>query len=140
MTRIKLELPSRFHFTTTLTVRVTDLNYGNHLGNDALLGMIHEARVQFLRAMGYSELELEGGGILMSDCAIVYKAQGHLGDALSIQVAVGDFSRVGCDLYYLLKKSDGTELARAKTGIVFFDYEKGIVRAVPEAFQRRLLD
>jgi hypothetical protein len=45
MPRLKLELPAGFPFRTTLTVRVTDLNYGNHLGNDALLGLLHEARV-----------------------------------------------------------------------------------------------
>jgi len=137
MTRIKLDLPPRFHFTTTLTVRVTDVNYGNHLGNDALLGLIHEARVRFLASLGYSEKEVEGVGILMSDCAIVYKAQGFLGDELTIDVTVVEFSRVGCDLFYLVKKADGSELARAKTGIIFFNYVQGAVCPVPAAFAGR---
>lgn len=137
MARIKLELPSAFPFRTTLTVRVTDLNYGDHLGNDALLGMIHEARVRFLRDLGYTEKDIEGVGILMSDCAIVYKAQGLLGDEITVDVAVGDFSRTGCDLFYLLTKADGTELSRAKTGIVFYDYTLGSVRPVPQGFLKR---
>ena len=33
MGRVKLELPETFSFSTELTVRVTDLNYGGHLGN-----------------------------------------------------------------------------------------------------------
>jgi acyl-CoA thioesterase FadM len=138
MARIKLELPTYFTFRTTLTVRVTDLNYGNHLGNDALLGLIHEARVRFLAALGYSERDVEGVGILMADCAIVYKAQGQLGDALTVAVAAGEFGRVGCDLFYLLTRADGTELARAKTGIVFFDYQEQAVRPVPAGFRARL--
>jgi acyl-CoA thioesterase FadM len=138
MARIKLELPTEFTFRTTLTVRVTDLNYGNHLGNDALLGLIHEARVRFLAALGYSELDVEGVGILMADCAIIYKAQGQLGDALTVAVAVGEFGRVGCDLFYLLTRADGTELARAKTGIVFFDYQEQAIRPVPAGFRGRL--
>ena len=60
MPRIRLELPDRFHFRTSLTVRVTDLNYGRHLGNDAVLGLLHEARVRFLRSLGYAELDVEG--------------------------------------------------------------------------------
>jgi hypothetical protein len=50
---------------------------------------------------------------------VISKAQGFLGEELSIYLAVGDFSRVGCDLFYQRKKADGSELARAKTGIVF---------------------
>jgi acyl-CoA thioesterase FadM len=137
MVRIQLELPAEFCFRTSLTVRVTDLNYGNHLGNDAVLGMVHEARVRWFASMGYSELEVEGVGILMADCAIVYKSQGFLGERLTVAVAVGTFSRTGCDLFYRLTKADGTELARAKTGIVFFDYQAQTVRAVPEGFRNR---
>lgn len=138
MARIKLDLPEAFPYRTTLTVRVTDLNYGNHLGNDALLGMVHEARVRFLAAMGYSELDVEGVGLLMADCAIVYKAQGHLGERLDIAVAAGDFTRTGCDFFYLLEKADGQEVARARTGLVFFDYATQSVRPVPGAFRARV--
>ena len=137
MARIKLELPPAFLFRTTLTIRVTDLNYGDHLGNDALLGMIHEARVRFLRSMGYSEKDVEGVGTLMSDCAIIYTTQGLLGEEITFEIAVGDISRVGCDLVYRMTKADGTELARAKTGIVFYDYALGKVRPVPKGFLNR---
>ena len=137
MARIKLDLPASFPFCTTLTVRVTDLNYGGHLGNDALLGMIHEARVRFLAAMGYSEHDVEGVGMLMSDCAIVYKAQGFLGECLTVAVAAGEFSRVGCDLFFRLEKADGVELARAKTGLVFYDHGSQSVRPVPAGFRHK---
>jgi acyl-CoA thioesterase FadM len=137
MARIRLDLPPSFPFRTALTVRVTDLNYGGHLGNDALLGLIHEARVQFLASLGYTEQDVDGVGMLMSDCAIVYKAQGFLGERVTVAVAAGEFSRVGCDLFYRLDKEDGTELARAKTGLVFFDYQAQAVRPVPEGFRAR---
>jgi acyl-CoA thioesterase FadM len=137
MARIRLELPSSFPFHTSLEVRVTDLNYGNHLGNDALLGLIHEARVRFLASLGWTEHSVEGVGILMADCAIVYRLQGRLGDRLEVAVAAGEFSRSGCDLFYLLTR-DGGELARAKTGIVFYDYAAEAVRPVPAGFRARL--
>lgn len=138
MARIRLELPERLPFETRLRVRVTDLNYGNHLGNDALLGLIHEARVRFLGSLGHSELDICGVGILMADCAIVYRAQGMLGDELTVRVGAGDFTRTGCDLFYLLLKADGSELARAKTGIVFYDYAAGTVRPVPGGFREQM--
>jgi acyl-CoA thioesterase FadM len=138
MARIKLDLPEEFPYRTALTVRVTDLNYGGHLGNDALLGMIHEARVRFLASLGYSELDVEGVGLLMGDCAIVYRSQAFLGDRLDIAVAVGGFARVSCEFTYLLETAGGREVARARTGLVFFDYASQTVRPVPAAFRARI--
>jgi acyl-CoA thioesterase FadM len=152
MARIKLQLPDAFPFRTELAVRVTDLNYGGHLGNDAVLGLLHEARVRFLAALGFTELDAEGKrdgagpgtpepgriGLLMADCAIVYKAQGFLGDRLIVAVAAGEWSRVGCDLFYRITRADGAELVRAKTAMVCFDYAAQAVREVPEAFRLAL--
>jgi len=136
--RIKLQLPDEFVFSMEIPVRVTDLNYGNHLGNDAVLSLAHEARVQFLSGMGYSESDIEGAGIIMSDAVIVYKSQAFLGDLLQIDIAVDDFSRRGCDLLYRVsKKETGDEIARVKTGIVFFDYSRSKTVSVPESFRKR---
>ena len=74
MARIEINLPETFLFSTELKVRVTDLNYGNHVGNDNILGLIHEARMQFYRSLGFkNELSFEGSiGQVISDAAIVY--------------------------------------------------------------------
>ncbi|NDG84238.1 MAG: thioesterase, partial [Proteobacteria bacterium] len=60
MPRIKIDLPERFAFSTELSLRITDINYGGHLGNDAVLGLVHEARVRFLKHHGFSETEIGG--------------------------------------------------------------------------------
>ena len=73
MARIHLNLPAHFPFCAELRVRITDVNYGGHMGNDALLGLLHEARVQFLAHYGLSELDIGGLGIIMADSVIVYK-------------------------------------------------------------------
>jgi acyl-CoA thioesterase FadM len=133
MARIKLSLPENFSFSTQLPVRITDINYGNHLGNDAVLGLLHEARMQFLNAAGYSELDLAGVGLIMADVAIEFKAEAFYGDVVTAFVAAGDFSKIGFDLYYKLVKSETeTVVAVAKTGMVCFDYKKRKVAAVPD--------
>lgn len=139
MARIKIPLPDEFVFAIEVRVRISDINYGGHLGNDAVLSLLHEARLQFLRANGYSEMDVEGVGIIMSDAAVVYKSQAFHGDVLKVQVAVQDFNPRGCDLVYRVTQSDGgREVARAKTGIVFFDYGTGRVASLPEAFRKRM--
>lgn len=134
MARIKVDLPEQFAFSTTIPVRITDLNYGKHVGNDTILSMIHEARVQYLKQLGYGELDLAGVGLIMSDVAIEFKSELFYGDEVIVAVAAGDFTKVSFDLYYKLEKRSGdiTQLvAVAKTGMVTYDYGKKKVAAVP---------
>ena len=139
MARIKINLPDKFIFSTEIPIRINDINYGGHLGNDSILSIVHEARVRFLNKFGYSELDVEGCGIIMSDSAIVYKSEGHYGDVLKIEVTVDDFGKFGCDfIYRISNKETSKEIARAKTGIVFFDYEKKKMVEVPEKFKKAL--
>lgn len=139
MARIQLPMPDSYLFSTEMTVRVSDVNYGGHLGNDAVLSMIHEARVRFLRHYDYTEATIEGVGLIMTDTAIIYRTEGFHGDTVRVDVTVDDFNKHGCDFYYLLtNKQRGVELARAKTGIVFFDYETRKVVDAPSAFRQRL--
>lgn len=136
MARIKLDLPKHFPFVTELRVRITDVNYGGHMGNDSLLGLLHEARVRFLKHCGFSELNICGLGIIMADSVILYKSEAFPGETLEIAVTVADFNQYGCDFVYRVsEKSSGREVARAKTGIVFFDYAQRVVQHVPPAFR-----
>ncbi|MET4161440.1 thioesterase [Marinobacterium iners] len=140
MARIKLDMPDNYLFSTELCVRISDINYGGHMGNDAVLSMVHEARLRFLKHYHYAEFDVEGAGIIMTDSAIVYKAESFHGDRVQVDVTVADFNKYGCDLYYLLSNKDtAVEIAHAKTGIVFFDYTDRKVVAVPEGFRNKML-
>ncbi len=136
MGRVKLELPDSFGFTTEIIVRIDDINYGGHLGNDSILSLVHEARVRFLKNVGFTEADIDGVGLIMTDVVIVYKSEGFYADVLKIEVAVSDLGKVGCDFVFKLSnKETGNEVARAKTGIVFFDYEHRKIVEVPEKFR-----
>jgi acyl-CoA thioesterase FadM len=139
MARIKIGLPEKFIFKTEIPIRITDINYGGHLGNDSLLSLIHEARVRFLNHLGYSESNVEGSGIIMIDAGVQYKSEGFYGDELLVEVAVNDFSGIGCDfIYRVTNKNTLKEIALAKTGIVFFNYEKRKTAPVPELFKKKI--
>lgn len=134
--RIKLDLPQIFPFQTTIEVRIDDINYGNHLSNDAYLKYMHEARMRFFNHYGLSEMDIGGASVIMGDTAIVYKAECFYGDKLSIAVAATDFSSRSFNLYYrFLKQKDTTLVAEAKTSMVCFDYQNRKTLAVPESFK-----
>jgi len=137
MARIKLELPENYLFKCEIPVRITDINYGGHLGNDAMLSIIHEARLQFLNHFNFTELDVGGCSIIMADVAIVYKAEVFYGMKLLVEIAVTDIAGRSCDVVYKLSDSSThKEVARAKTGIVFFDYQARKTCEMPEGFKK----
>jgi acyl-CoA thioesterase FadM len=139
MSRITIDLPESFTFSTDIPLRITDINYGNHLGNDAVLALVHEARVRFLQSHGFSEIDIAGSSIIMSDAAIVFKSQGSYGQTVRIEIALVDPGPLSCDFLYKLSDAEtGTEIARVKTGIVFFDYTTKRPVRMPEAFKQLL--
>lgn len=141
MSRIKIDLPANLNFQTSIPVRITDLNYGGHVGNDAILSLIHEARMQFLKNIGYSELEFSGLGLIMTDAGIEFKNELFYGDTVFASVGCANLSKVSFDIFYKLEKkvNDSSQLvATAKTGMVCYDYAKKKVSSIPEEARRKL--
>jgi acyl-CoA thioester hydrolase len=134
MARIKLELPDKFGFQTKIAVRISDLNYGNHLANHVYLELMQEARMQYLAQFGYSEKDLAGVGVIMGDTAIVYKQECFYGDVLTIEVVASDFGVRSFDLLYRFSKQDGSLVCEAKTGMVCYNYEIRKTVNVPAEF------
>ncbi len=138
MERVRISIPEDLPFFIEEKVRVSDLNYGNHLGNDAVLSLLHEGRMQFLNSFGWDEMDLAGVGLIMADSAIEYKSEGFLGDRLKIFVGFGRKSPVGFDLLYRIEKRDGQLVAKAKTGMICFDYDKRKIVSLPEEVTEKI--
>lgn len=135
MARIKIDIPEKIMATLLIPVRIADINYGNHVGNDAFVSIIHEARMQWLKQYDYTELNMEGIGLIMSDLAIEFKSESFYGDVIEVKLGAGEISRVGFELYYRLfakRNDENILLANAKTGMVCYDYEAKKVAPIPE--------
>ena len=138
MARVIIELPEHFLFTTDIPIYIGHINYGHHLDNAALIGLLSEARVRFFKPLGYTELDVEGVGIVVADAAMQYKSEAFHGETLVFQIAPADFNKYGCDLMWRASdKASGREVARGKTGILFFDYTARRPAPVPEGFRQR---
>ena len=141
MARVKLHLPQNFIFSTEIAVRIGDINYGGHLGNDSVLSLVHEARIRFLSKYGFSEKDVDGVGLIMCDVIIVYKSESFYGDNLLVKVTLADFTYTGCDFLYRLSNNEtDKEVARAKTGIVFYDYHNRKIVPIPRKFNDSFLN
>lgn len=136
MSRIVIELPDHFTYQTEIPVRITDINYGNHLGHDSFLSLLHEARVRMLADHGFSEIDIGGCGIIMADTGIVFKSEVFYPATLSFELAVTNCTRSSFDVFYrVTQATGGSAVAEAKTGMVCFDYERKRPARMPEAFR-----
>ena len=138
MASLKIELPARWAFSTEIPVRITDVNYGGHVGNDSLVGIVHEARVRWLKHLGWTEMLAPPVGLIMVDLAVRYKHEALHGDILTVQLACGEISEHGFSLVYKVAKSGDREVARAWTKLVYFDYAARKLASAPPEFAARL--
>ena len=139
MARIHIRLPSHFAFSTDIALYQSHLNYGGHLDNALLLTLVSEARVRFLKSLGYTELNIEGVGVLVSDAALQYRSEAFHGEVMVVRMGATDLSRKGFDLVWVMtEQSTQREVARGKTGIVFYDYAARAVVPMPDAFREKL--
>lgn len=141
MARIKITFPEHFNFSCQIPVRITDINYGGHVGNDTILTIVHEARMQFLKSLGYTEMNFGGKGMIMADAAIEFKNELFYGDNVMVSVAVSEISKIGFDLIYKMENASETSnkiVASAKTGMICYDYDIKKIIPIPEEALNKL--
>ncbi|MCD6090101.1 MAG: thioesterase family protein [Bacteroidales bacterium] len=123
-------------FSAKYTVGIGDINYGGHLGNDKALIIFHDARIQFLKHHGLSELNIgESKGIIMVDAQIKYLHQVSLHDELAIEIEIEIENTKKFVVHYLVNNvKSQKEVISGSTGMLCFDYADQKVKQLPESF------
>ncbi len=125
---------------TSFTIRVGDINYGGHMGNDKALLLFQDARIRFLEMLGYSEKSLgDGIGIIMTEAHIYYLKEIFLHDMLLASVEISDITTASFILNYkFIRESDQKEVVNGSTKILAFNYESGRVARIPQDFLEKI--
>lgn len=136
MSRITLDFPAPAIYSHPLRLRIDDINYGQHLGHDTLVSLLHDARCGWLASHGLTELTVDGEslGWVVAELVVNYRAEAFYADELEVELAIGEIGSKGAEIYHRLVRKDGVEIAVAKVGVVFFDYVARKAAAVPENF------
>jgi acyl-CoA thioester hydrolase len=142
MARIHIDLPERFNFTAKIPIRIGDINRAWHLSHVNMVAIMEEARAQYMVKCGFED-EVQNvkhqTGFILGDLGVVFKRQGFYGQILEVEIAAVDFQEKSFDLVYRVKDSaSGKELARAKTGVLVFDYETQKVVPITEELKNKL--
>lgn len=130
-----------FQYETEVPVRITDINYGNHLGNDSFVSVLHEARVRFLDSIGYSELKFGKVSLIMVDLYIKYKQEVFYPDILQVKIGISNLNKCSFDIIYkITSKKTGKVAVAAKTSMASFDYDARRLVKLPQDFTERYKD
>lgn len=141
MPRIKINIPESTIAKISIPIRISDINYGNHVGNDSFVSIVHEARMQWLQQHNFSELDINGTALIMSGLSLEFKNEAFYGDILDIGLAAGEISTFGFELFYRLTTTRSNKnilIANAKTDMVCFDYSNKKPMKVPEVLSKIL--
>lgn len=127
----------RFQFSIPLTVRVSDLNYGNHVGYQNFFSYFQEARIAYLGQFGYSEMNIEGCGMIVGEANCKYKQELFLNDRIDIACCIKEIkSKLFIMRYQIIK--DGAPCAEGFTKNLCYDYQDKRVVRLPKAFVEKI--
>ncbi|MBT3585059.1 MAG: acyl-CoA thioesterase [Halobacteriovoraceae bacterium] len=136
MARIKLTLPEKKLFETVLPIQINHINYGNHLGHDQVLTLCQEARLQYFKKLGQTELQFFGAAIIITEAVLNYLGEGFHGDQLTCTLFQGDQGPRGFEIYYQLSNlTSGKKVARVKTSLAYYDYQNQTLTSLPQELQ-----
>lgn len=130
-------MTNEFNFSIDLEVRISDINYGGHLGNDRYLSLFHEARLRYLKQFGCSEMDIgDETGLIMSQAHIDLKAQAFWGDRLTIFVRIAQITPIRFRMEYLMVASEdhAKQIASGYTDLAGFDYSSRKLKKLPSKF------
>lgn len=128
-----------FNFTMSYTVRISDINYGGHVANSAVLNFFQDARIAYLRALGgYSEMNIGGEcGLILPEAHVKYCSEMFLFDELVIGAKVTRIGRSSFQMVYRIEREEKTT-AEGETTLVCFDYQSRKPKRLDKEFRAHL--
>lgn len=140
MERIKLDFPAEAVIHRhPMTVRVTDMNYGRHLGHDALVSLLHEARMQAFATLDLLEWDMQGYPSLVADLAVQYQSEARWPDALMVATAVPEPQGKALTIYQRVYQADSQQVvATARINQLLIDLASGRPVEIPDQVKQAL--
>lgn len=135
MPRVKLNELPEYEFSHSLSVRATDINYAGHVGNEAILGITHEARTQFMSHLGFDTVAVKemSIGLIIADLVVNFKAEAYIRDHLEIDCQIDEIQEKSFRLFHRVRRGEQV-IALVETGLVAFDYRTSETVQLPKEY------
>lgn len=123
-------------FRTEYKVKISDINYGNHMGNQIPLELFHQVRMEFLTKEGLSELNIgDGVGTIQRESWIKYNKEVFFGETLTLEIEDIIIERVSMIIKYNVLKENGENAVEGTTTMLGYSYENKKVSKIPDSFK-----
>lgn len=132
-----IDMNDNSSFCGSYKVRVGDINYGGHMGNDKALLLFHDARIHFLEERGFSEADIGGPGLIMGDAHVYFKKEVFRSDELKVYIHIEELRELSFVMHYSVKREE-VVVMHGHTKMISFDYEKRRIAKIPTVFLEKI--
>lgn len=123
-------------FVTEYKVTVKDINYGGHMGNEVPLLLFHQGRIDFLKSLKLSEMDIgDGIGIIQRESYVKYNKEVFLGEVLKISIDKIEIEKLSFKFYYTIYNEKDENVVEGTTLMLAYNYKLKKVMRVPESFK-----
>lgn len=124
-----------YRFSIPMTVRFSDLNIANHVGYQHFFSYFQEARIAYLKQFDYSEMDIEGYGMIIGEANCRYKQELVENDQVQVACGVTEVKSKGFVMEYQISKAEMI-CATGYTKNFCYNYQAERIIRPPEAFVR----
>lgn len=123
---------------TKYRVTVGDINYGGHMGNERALLIFQQARIEWLESLGYSEVNIEGSGLIQLESHLYYLKEIFIKEELICKIVKIEMERITFNIYYEIYNEKGEIAIKGSTKMAMFDYEKRKITRISKGFLSKI--
>lgn len=126
-------------YTNKVIIRVSDLNYGQHLGYAQLVSLLHQTRVQFLHQYALNEFNIENTQLLIKELEVSYTNEAFLLDELKFSLSFSQKKKTTMTLQYdIFNTTRNNNTAKATETCLFISNKTKKITRTPKFWQQFL--
>ncbi len=126
-------------FTSKYEVRISDINYGGHMGNERALVVFQQTRIGWLKALGLSELNIgENKGLIQRRANVEYLKEVSLGEVLEVKIYPVEIRGSYFVLAHEVVNESGATVLTGNVTLGAFDYQRKKLAKIPAALKEIL--
>ncbi|WP_319370733.1 thioesterase family protein [uncultured Ilyobacter sp.] len=119
-------------FISKYQVRISDINYGGHMGNERSLVAFQQARIEWLETLGLSELNIgENRGLIQRRANVEYLREISLGDILNVKIYPVEIRGSYFILAHEVNNQNGVTVLTGNVTLGAFDYTNKKLAKIP---------
>jgi len=121
-----------FKFSISITVRIGDINYGNHAGYHCYFLFFQEARIAYLQQFGFSEHDIAGCAMMISSADCRYKRELFLGDEMTVSCRVSRLKSKLFTMDYQIERAGQVCATGSTTSLCLDPHQKKVAKLPPD--------